>query len=197
MKLVPTFAFLTIAAVLAGCKSADTPASTADANKSATSPVASKDFNTTPPPTDTTRPASPPPARTPDTTQSAPTSPNPNNTQYSIVGDWNTDGNFFKGSLEYKADGTMTFHFTDPEGTLWDGTGTYKLESGKLTLHMATVHFTAGPKADAKTRKAIEEQNAKPPVASDEVSAIAWKDKDTILATGSDGKSVTTFTRKK
>ncbi len=213
MKLVSAFAFLSFVALLAGCKSADAPDTSAEAAKPATSSVVTQKDTTaqspatrTPPsatttvpavttPT-TTTPAAAPPAPAPATTKSAPNSPNPNNTQYSLVGTWNVT-DFFKGTFDYKADGTMTFHFTDPQGTIWDGTGTYKLESGKLTDHTVTVHFTPGPKADAALRKSLEEANSKPPPTSDETMAIAWKDKDTILATGKDGKSVTTITRKK
>jgi hypothetical protein len=196
MKLVPTTAFFLLAAIITGCKSADAPDATADATKPAGPTVASKDSNASQAPTGASAATTTPPASTPDASKPAPPAANPNASQYSIVGAWNVD-DIFKGTYEYKADGTMTFHFTDPQGTIWDGSATYKLESGKLSQHMVSVHFTPGPKADASLRKSLEEANSKPPPAADETAAFAWKDKDTLLLTGSDGKSVTTITRKK
>lgn len=184
MKLSFASIFLVLALFIAGCKG-DSSATT-DKDSTTTTTAASN--------ADTTKPS-----------DSTTTSASADNTEgaNSVVGTWTTDDKEMNDqTAEFKDDGTITVSGTlkEPKDAKVEGTMTYKIDGDKMTEKVTSMKMTAGPDADAATKKQIDDQNAqatpdalaKGPEQSD---TIKWLNKDSFTLTSKDGK-VTTFTRK-
>jgi len=172
-----------LAALVVGCKSGDSSAST--------TPDTSKPADATA--TDTTKPAD----TTADASKTGASGGN------SVVGSWTTDDKTMTDqNVEFKEDGTVsgTATLSEPKGATIELGMTYKIDGDTMTEKPVSMKMTAPPDADEATKKAIDQQNklATPEAAAkqpEQVDTIKWVDKDTFTLTGKDGKA-TTFKRK-
>ncbi len=89
----------------------------------------------------------------------------------------------------------MSVHASTPNGDLIEMGANYKLTGSKMSVHTTSMHVTAGPKDAPAMKQRIAAANAQESqtikTTPNQVSTLAWQDKNTFTMTDQKGNSAT------